>query len=314
MNFPACACSICFLALSGLARTAVSRFNLTTARAGSTSNLLGAPSWLPVGADACLDAGRDGGFSRRGGLSSAGTTVVSGTSDSFTCARTVQQFAYSSVAVRIAVASVRIVPRPASIASPLHRHSRSTCATHRASVHVARFGLMLIVSLAAFRQQKPFVNVMIDEVPGQDLVIPVSARHVEIGIRQRTTTSLGLAANKLEFAPDLARRFAVPLGKAPENRAHATVTPRNQGLKVRLAWGLRVQVGAEAPQLGPEQRDLPAGGARIVHRVPLERGPRFGHEGIQRHGHMPDALARHPRAFENLRGEQRYRKHVLVTF
>src|SRR6516165_6685027 len=147
MNFPPCACSICLLVLSGWARTAVSLFNLTTAWAGSTSNFDGDPAWCPAGAETRLEAGRGG------GLSSLGTTEVSGTSDSLTRAQTVLQFADSSVAIRIAVASVRTFPRPASIASPLHRHSRSTCATHRAPVHVARFGLMLIVSLAAFRQQ-----------------------------------------------------------------------------------------------------------------------------------------------------------------
>src|SRR5215469_579410 len=308
MYFPLCACSICLLALSGLGRTAVSLFNLTTACAGSISNLLGTDAWWAAGAEACL------GTRRGGGLSSEGTTVVSGTSDSLTWARTVPSFTCSRAAVRIAVASARIVPRLASIASPLHRHNRSTRATHRASVHVARLGLVLIVSLAPFRKQKPFVNVMIDEVPGQELVVRVWARHVEIGIRHRTPTTLGIAANLLELAPDLARRLAIPLCKALENRAHATVTPRNQGLKVRLARGFRIQVGAKAPQLRPQQRDLPAGAARVVHRIPLERGPRFGDEGIQRHGHMPEALTRHARPFENLRGELRHPEHVVVTF
>jgi len=44
---------------------------------------------------------------------------------------------------------------------------------------------MLVMGLLAFGQQEPFVNVMIDEVPRQQLVIDVMARDKEIGIRQR---------------------------------------------------------------------------------------------------------------------------------
>ena len=49
---------------------------------------------------------------------------------------------------------------------------------------VARLGLMLVVGLLAFRQQEPFVDVMVDEIPRQNFVVRVMARDEEIGISE----------------------------------------------------------------------------------------------------------------------------------
>lgn len=44
---------------------------------------------------------------------------------------------------------------------------------------------MLMMRLFSFREQKPFVNVMIDEVPWQQLVVGVRTGNEEVGVGQR---------------------------------------------------------------------------------------------------------------------------------
>ena len=70
---------------------------------------------------------------------------------------------------------------------------------------------------------------------------------------------------------------------------------------------------ASASEARAENRDLVLDRARVLHRIPLERSPRLGHEGIERDGHTADASAARAGAFENLGDEVRDREHVFVA-
>src|SRR5262245_44133240 len=59
-----------------------------------------------------------------------------------------------------------------------------TGATDRAAGDIAGFGLMLVVGLLAFREQKLLVDVMIDEVPRQYFFVIIGAIDEIIGIGQ----------------------------------------------------------------------------------------------------------------------------------
>ena len=93
---------------------------------------------------------------------------------------------------------------------------------------------MLVMRFLSLGQQKPFVDVMINEIPGQDLVLGVMTRDVEIGIGKQAAIAR-LALQRAERPPDGTRVAAVPLAHPFENRADAAVAARHQGLKLCCA-------------------------------------------------------------------------------
>src|SRR5208283_4913019 len=128
---------------------------------------------------------------------------------------------------------------------PLHW----TCAyilagsAHGASRHVARRTLMLMMRLFSFREQKPFVNVMIDKVPRQQLVVGVRTGDEEIGVGQRcsfTAARLDFAMNLRQLVPDGSGTFASRGFQPFENSADAAIAARDHGLEIRLARRLGI--------------------------------------------------------------------------
>ena len=77
---------------------------------------------------------------------------------------------------------------------------------------------MLVVGLFALREQKPFMDMMVDEVPGQGFVVAVMAGYVEIGIGETVRLSpRHLALYRPKLMTDSARVLDSGSGEAFEN-------------------------------------------------------------------------------------------------
>jgi len=77
---------------------------------------------------------------------------------------------------------------------------------------------MLVVGLFALREQKPLMDMMVDEVPGQDFVVAVMAGHEEIGIGKAAPFSpRHFAFYRTKLMPDSAGIFDSGGGEAFEN-------------------------------------------------------------------------------------------------
>src|SRR5277367_878474 len=112
-------------------------------------------------------------------------------------------------------ASPRPPPEPSNALNENHDEAYSSSSTsptctfilagsaYGASLDVARRALMLVVRLFALGEQEPFVNVMIDKVPRQQLVVDIVPSDEKIGIRQRRIFArLDFAMNPDQLVPD----------------------------------------------------------------------------------------------------------------
>src|ERR1019366_7627750 len=88
---------------------------------------------------------------------------------------------------------LRPVPRTSKIEKQrsLNQPAKSACAAHDASGNVAGRRLMFEVRFFAFRKKEPLVDVMVNEIPGQNFVVGVVPRHKEIGIGKSARRTLG---------------------------------------------------------------------------------------------------------------------------
>src|SRR5580704_1678979 len=163
-------------------------------------------------------------------------------------------------------------------------------AAYRASLDVARRTLMLMMRLLSFGEQKPFVDVVIDKIPRQQLVVNIMARDEEIGIGQRRVLArLDLAMNLRQLVPDRPRAFASRSLEPFEDSADAAIASRDHRLEIRLARRFCVELDlSEAREALTQHRDLLLDRTRVLHRIPLKRRPRFGHERVERDGHRAD--------------------------
>src|ERR1700730_13349970 len=135
----------------------------------------------------------------------------------------------------------------------------STRSANRAASDVARLSLMFVMRLLALREQEPFVNVMIDKVPRQHFVVRVLPRHVKAGIREAGSALARFAFDRAQLVPDRARVVASALAEPFENRPDPPIPARDQGLEIRLARRLRVELdtgASEASEGGAQQRNL----------------------------------------------------------
>src|SRR5579863_3111689 len=122
-------------------------------------------------------------------------------------------------------------------------------AAHGASLDVARRTLMLMMRLLSLGQQKPFVNVMIDKVPRQQLVVDIVTGDEKIGIGQRRIlTRLDFAMNLGQLVPDWARSLAARGFEPFEDCADASIAARDHRLKVRLARRFRIELDLPEPR------------------------------------------------------------------
>src|SRR5271156_3886326 len=56
---------------------------------------------------------------------------------------------------------------------------------HSASLDIARRALMLVMRLLSLREQEPFVNMVIDKIPRQQLVVGIVPSEKKVGAGQR---------------------------------------------------------------------------------------------------------------------------------
>src|SRR5579863_3916663 len=172
-------------------------------------------------------------------------------------------------------------------------------AAHCASLDVARRTLMLMMRLLAFGEQKPFENVMVDKVPRQQFVVDVMTCDEKVGIGQRRILSrLNFAMNLRELVPDRPRSFASRGFESFEDSADAAIAARNHRLEVRLTRRFRVELDLPQSRKPLTQHcDFALDRSRVLHRIPLKRCPRLGHERVERHGHGADTRAARAGAF-----------------
>ncbi len=134
--------------------------------------------------------------------------------------------ARNALSVELVLVSIGIV---ATLASPaaVNRPScgpRSTGAANSAARDIARLGLMFVMRLLAFRQQEPFVDVMIDEVPRQHFVMGVLACDVEIRVGQICNALAHFALDRAQFMPNRARVVASSLTEPLKNRTDPAIS------------------------------------------------------------------------------------------
>src|SRR5208337_337065 len=105
----------------------------------------------------------------------------------------------------------------------------------------------------------------------------------EVRVGKLAAAGFGLAPDFAQFAPDLARLRAVAGVEPLEDFADPAVAARHQGLEVGFTrrFGLQLDGSVEPEKRRADHRDLALEAARILHRVPLERSPRLGHERIE---------------------------------
>src|SRR5271154_7305369 len=129
---------------------------------------------------------------------------------------------------------------------------------HSASLDVARRALMLVMRLLSLREQEPFVNMMIDKIPRQQLVVGVVASDEEIGVGQRRILArIHLAMNLRQLVPDGSGAVAARGLEPFEDTADAPIAARDHRLEVRLARRFGVELDLSQPrEATPKQRDL----------------------------------------------------------
>src|SRR5258708_2069714 len=117
---------------------------------------------------------------------------------------------------------------------------------------------MLMMRLLSFGEQKPFVNVVIDKVPRQQLVVDVVTGDEEIGVGQRRNFArLDLAMNLRQLVPDRSCAFASRSFEPFEDSADAAIASRDHRLKIRLARRFRVELDlSQAREALAQNRDL----------------------------------------------------------
>jgi hypothetical protein len=92
---------------------------------------------------------------------------------------------------------------------------------------------MLQVRLLALGRQEPFLDVMVDEVPGQNFIARVVARDEEVRIDERTGAvgrGSGFALDSFQPLPDFAGQLAILSAEPRQDRTDAAVAARDQGL------------------------------------------------------------------------------------
>src|SRR5271166_3719811 len=120
---------------------------------------------------------------------------------------------------------------PSSACAPILAGS-----AHGASLDVARRALMLMMRLLPFGDQKPFVYVMIDKVPRQQLVVDVMTGDEKIGVRQRRRFSgLDFAMNLRQLVPDGSRSFTARRFQPFQDAANSAIAARDHRLEIRFA-------------------------------------------------------------------------------
>src|SRR5579863_1656335 len=184
----------------------------------------------------------------------------------------------------------------------------------RTAGHVAGFGLMFVMGLLALREEEPFVDMMIDEVPREQFVMGKMTRDVEVGVGEARVVSR-LAPKLSQFAPDVARLIASLGAQMFENSTDAAVATGNQSLKVGLArrFGVKFNGGAGgASQFRAQHRDFALEHRGILHRIPLEGCPRLWHERVERYGDAANMFFLRACLGENSTGEMRNFEQVLV--
>src|SRR5262245_39634849 len=148
-------------------------------------------------------------------------------------------------------------------------------------VGVAGRRLELGVRLPPLGDEVALLDAVVDEIPWQQLAGAVRAVHEAVGIDQ----VLPSAAQRAQHGPP---RLWVAV-EALEELGHATVAARQQRLEVSLAGTLGLDLhGGDRAELPPHARQLALERREILHRLPLERRPRLGHEGVDRDQNAAD--------------------------
>ena len=107
---------------------------------------------------------------------------------------------------------------------------------------------MLVMRLFALSEQEPFVNVMIDKVPRQQLVVDIVASHEKIRIGQRRIFArFDFAMNPGQLVPNCPGALTTRGFEAFEDAAHAAIASRDHRLEVRFAWRLGVELDLSQP-------------------------------------------------------------------
>src|SRR5580700_7052035 len=155
-------------------------------------------------------------------------------------------------------------------------------AAHGASLDVARRALMLVMRLFALSEQEPFVNVMIDKVPRQQLVVDIVASHEKIRIGQRRIFArLDFAMYLDQLMPDSPGALAARGFQAFEDAADTAIAARDHRLEIRFARRFGVELNlSQSREALSQHRDFAFDRSRVLHRIPLKRRPRLGHERI----------------------------------
>ena len=86
---------------------------------------------------------------------------------------------------------------------------------------------MLVMGLLALRQKKPFVDVMVDEIPRQDLIMAESARDKEIRIGQAAAVER-LTPDRGQLMPNRAGVVAALGAQAFEDAADGAIAARDE--------------------------------------------------------------------------------------
>jgi len=82
---------------------------------------------------------------------------------------------------------------------------------------------MLVVRLLALGCEEPFLDVMIDEVPGQNFVARVISRDEEVGIDKPALARGGLALDRFQALPDFAGQLAIFSAEARQDRTDPAI-------------------------------------------------------------------------------------------
>src|SRR5262245_39192856 len=135
---------------------------------------------------------------------------------------------------------------------------------------VARRRLQLREGLPPLGEEVALVDGVVDEVPGKERVETPAA--VDIAIR---IDAVRAATERLQRRPPRVGTRVEP----GEDRRDAPVAAREERLQIRLAraLGLDDDAGDRAERTA-EMAELPAERRNVLHRLPLERGPRLRHE------------------------------------
>src|SRR5262249_14509605 len=140
----------------------------------------------------------------------------------------------------------------------------SACPAGVARVGVTRLRLALLVRLPPLGDEVALLDLVVDEIPRQQLVEAVSAMDEAIGVDEVVPP----AAQRAQQRPPTLRIRV----QALQQLGHAPVAARQQRLQVALARALGLDLhGGNGAQLAADPCQLALERPEVLHRLPLER-------------------------------------------